>query len=513
MDFFYLSRLSRETGTHKQADQPSSSWHPRPPTRVSEISHGNADKKLPSASNHQLAMPTQVATATSPAYPKVIKRKTSKPIITWLQKKLGGGGRNNRRALSDVEQRGRSTSLKETRPPRFESHVVKGQENRNEIDLTPSTHRSLSRRSTPSAFSTWAPSNTLEADEDASIRPLAPSPLPPSSPPSPVPSRSSSSYLSYPRTFQSMGGASTRPTTLSIDVGANGMAHIAEAPPTPTSIGYSPSPSPVLGRFPSSRTSHSMSTSITFSALPPNSSRPPSLNPGRSGALQAPLHTAHHPRNNPRPSSPPNDNASVLTLASSAYALVGSAGRFGNWNSDSQSQLGVDSASHFLSDDGQMEYEGRDFDASVRALRPRSSRRGSWESEGSGWSARVAREKSVRTATSGRTGTLQTADLTATEMDPDEDPPNEDVTSVMYPASDAGTDDMRAERTMTGPELANELEKDTTALPGLETPQAQTFAISAPLASVDTDISGMVIPEESADPATLLPASPRTLTH
>lgn len=31
----------------------------------------------------------------------------------------------------------------------------------------------------------------------------------------------------------------------------------------------------------------------------------------------------------------------------------------------------------------------RDVDASVRALRPRSSRRGSWDSEVSGWSARI----------------------------------------------------------------------------------------------------------------------------
>lgn len=34
-------------------------------------------------------------------------------------------------------------------------------------------------------------------------------------------------------------------------------------------------------------------------------------------------------------------------------------------------------------------YRYGDVDASVRALRPRSSRRGSWESEASGWSARV----------------------------------------------------------------------------------------------------------------------------
>jgi len=42
-----------------------------------------------------------------------------------------------------------------------------------------------------------------------------------------------------------------------------------------------------------------------------------------------------------------------------------------------------ESMSHFPDDDD------RDIDASVRALRPRSSRRGSWESEASRWSARL----------------------------------------------------------------------------------------------------------------------------
>jgi len=56
--------------------------------------------------------------------------------------------------------------------------------------------------------------------------------------------------------------------------------------------------------------------------------------------------------------------------------------------------------------------EERDVDASVRALRPRSSRRGSWDSETSDWSAReqglgtssFMRETSLRTTNSLRTG-------------------------------------------------------------------------------------------------------------
>ncbi|EGO01767.1 hypothetical protein SERLA73DRAFT_177255 [Serpula lacrymans var. lacrymans S7.3] len=50
-----------------------------------------------------------------------------------------------------------------------------------------------------------------------------------------------------------------------------------------------------------------------------------------------------------------------------------------------------ENSSHFLlADDDRLDvYGDRDVDASLRALRPRSSRRGSWESEASGWSARI----------------------------------------------------------------------------------------------------------------------------
>lgn len=54
--------------------------------------------------------------------------------------------------------------------------------------------------------------------------------------------------------------------------------------------------------------------------------------------------------------------------------------------------------------------DDRDVDASVRALRPRSSRRGSWESEASRWSARLQggqgtpKERSLWTSNSMRTG-------------------------------------------------------------------------------------------------------------
>lgn len=51
---------------------------------------------------------------------------------------------------------------------------------------------------------------------------------------------------------------------------------------------------------------------------------------------------------------------------------------------------GENTSQFLLADDDRLDVDGeRDVDASVRALRPRSSRRGSWDSEVSGWSARV----------------------------------------------------------------------------------------------------------------------------
>jgi len=179
--------------------------------------------------------------------------------------------------------------------------------------------------------------------------------------------------------------------------------------------------------------------SITFSALPPSpqtSSRPSSLNNPSSTAhvtahVQAPLHTTHHPRNNPRPSSPPQDNASMLTLASSAFAMSGTRMGVGiaGWNPGTPSGMAGDSISHFggsiigdgegdissqyvFGDDGRLEVDGeRDVDASIRALRPRSSRRGSWDSEASDWSAPLGTgmstgtpSRSLWTTNSARTG-------------------------------------------------------------------------------------------------------------
>ncbi|PFH52868.1 hypothetical protein AMATHDRAFT_56424 [Amanita thiersii Skay4041] len=385
-------------------------------------------------------------------------RRSNKPIINWLHRKLVGSVRKsedashrntgrvkgrgptarvvNRNASpipSQVQERGKSQTRTDSLAAARRKTVSLNGEDESIAPPNDDDDDASYRPSSAARESTWSPASVFEADDDASVRPL-----PPSMPPSPSPSRSSSSYLSHPHTFRSIA-ASTKPTTLlSIDLNGNGMAHIAQAPLTPP---------PHVNRFSphshirqSSITSGSLlssGASITFSAL--NSSRPTSTTVGgyvSTGAqqqiqtaplltVQAPLHTTHHPRNNPRPSSPPLDNASVLTLASSAFGLPGRHGIAG-YSSAAASALGAgDSVSHFdgsvtfpdaestsivIEDDDRL--EERDLDASVRALRPRSSRRGSWESEVSGWSARIQlspgtpslqRDKSVWTTNSVRT--------------------------------------------------------------------------------------------------------------
>ncbi|EAU84951.1 hypothetical protein CC1G_00470 [Coprinopsis cinerea okayama7 len=420
-------------------------------------------KKNPSAIT---SIGTSSKTASQNTQPKKIPRKSSKPIITWFQRKLAGTVKGKRTealtvgfselGLGAPQSAGRVSGRTSSSPlppssgtKRFAKRNSTTNTHRTTVSLTDEDAREYAQsfhddddsigRSSYARDSLWSPQSALEADDDASVRPI-----PPSAPPSPSPSRSSSSVLSDPRTFRSIA-ASTKPTTvLSIELG-NGMAHIAQVPPNATS-------NPVHRIAPHIRHSSSLSSpshlnsgnSITFSSLPtspPQSSQPPSvrnfgsissLNFGSAvqyssgvGHVQAPLHTSHHPRNNPRPSSPPLDNASMLTLASSAYALparnsgthaysITTSALGDNTSQYNGSMLfpdGESTSQFLLGDDDRL--DDRDIDASVRALRPRSSRRGSWESEASRWSARVhagggtpslARERSLWTTNSIRTG-------------------------------------------------------------------------------------------------------------
>ncbi|KAG8919203.1 hypothetical protein FRC01_001418 [Tulasnella sp. 417] len=303
-------------------------------------------------------------------------------------------------------------------------------------ESAPPSPRSESLSFSAAPGSTW--SNPPEADDDASIRPL-----PPTSPPSPAPSRSThytiSSYtsgggMSDPRTFRS-GAASTKPTTLlSIDVGpqAQGMAHIAQAPPSTTGGSVSAGPgtapsSPSFGRFPSGRGHAQVPSvaSITFGNLPSGPRHPlaSALSPetdyeeliraeeAEAGVVNtAPNMSHYHPRNNPRPSSPPLDNASTYTLASSTYAMPHRQHGPPSVVSRFPGSVSVHGGPRSLSGLNPDLYDG-DGDASVRALRPRS-RAGSWGSMAStetGWSAAVhALGPSTRRGHG--TGSMRTAD-------------------------------------------------------------------------------------------------------
>ncbi|CAK5263058.1 unnamed protein product [Mycena citricolor] len=417
--------------------------------------------------------------AATSAEQKKAAHRPGKPIINWFQRKLGAGSslvKPKRAENQPLVGQGRVPS---TIPLRVSNRISSaplphgGNKHLSKLDAAKRKTISLNEdddgelyvndiASERSSLAGWSPTSALEADEDASVRPL-----PPSVPPSPSPS--SSSFASDPRTFRSLA-ASTKPTTLlSIDLNGNGMAHIAQAPPAPISRLHVRSPS----------TSTSLiGAGVTFSALPPsptsrahhshsNSGSSQSVGGGGGGGLssvQAPLHTSHHPRNNPRPSSPPQDNASVLTLASSAFGIPvrAAVAHHANtaWSSGPPSAL-ADSISHFGGSITYADAESTsqyllgddDVDASVRALRPRSSRRGSWESEASRWSARgvgagtpsLARDgRSIWTSQSTRTGGVgdmyEKSDAGGDENEEDEAPENDahsDSGSQTTPAKEA----------------------------------------------------------------------------
>ena len=449
--------------------------------------------------------PTQLLQKPSPPsmLQKKVSRRSSKPIINWLQRKLAGSGKakrtenhpltpaqsgTGRNNSNSSRQMGRIVSsplpvpavqhLKQQSKPdlasipkrKTRSISLKGDDEPRRQSYGPEDD--VSDQFSLNRDSIYSPASALEADDDASVRPL-----PPSAPPSPSPSRDSSSYLSDPRTFRSIA-ASTKPTTLlSIDLNGGGMAHIAEVPQAIPIHRFTPH---VRQTSFSGTGVLNSGASVTFSALPntSSSSQPSSIRNAdhiqvNVSSVQAPLHTTPHPRNNPRPSSPPLDNASILTLASSAFALSNRPG-IANYPpsatlGDAVSHYGgsihfpdAESTSHYvLGDDERL--EDRDFDASVRALRPRSSRRGSWESEASGWSARVqggtpSLSKAFRTSGSIQTGgfstentevlettegTPATATLEIEESDSESRPnasvPPEEVVSTTTPTDDTSS--------------------------------------------------------------------------
>ncbi|KAF9263590.1 hypothetical protein L218DRAFT_836390, partial [Marasmius fiardii PR-910] len=152
------------------------------------------------------------------------KKPHRKPIIDWFQRKLGGTAKG-KRTVDESLSKGNGRGLGAQRAGiRVVSSPVTGPGGRQQAKLDAMGASATARRKTVSLNedngiataqhtrhsdddrdesssineslvqeSVWGPNSVQEADEDASLRPL-----PPSSPPSPSPSRSSSSYLSDP---------------------------------------------------------------------------------------------------------------------------------------------------------------------------------------------------------------------------------------------------------------------------------------------------------------------------
>lgn len=284
------------------------------------------------------------------------------------------------------------------------------------------------------------------ADEDASVRPIAPSPersisiisrtgSAPLGRSDSVPRRVPLPTASHPErrdTFSSLGGvtsaysddgansrqesisiASTKPTTvMSFESGPPAVAHIAVAPPSTTS-----SPVTVASAVAGSSI-QGVPSPISPTFLPPaivhEDTAADEAPPPPEDDIRVPRHTRYHPRNNPHPSSPPGPDASTVTLASSTFALVSPAAPrpssirhttspsayHAPHLSTSPSVAFADPqqggapappgslydglSTHALSLHRTRAYGRADDDASMRALR----RRGSWESSESRWSWR-----------------------------------------------------------------------------------------------------------------------------
>ncbi|KAJ8456112.1 hypothetical protein ONZ45_g18817 [Pleurotus djamor] len=144
----------------------------------------------------------------------------------------------------------------------------------------------------------------------------------------------------------------------------------------------------------------------------------------------------------------------------------------------------------------------RDFDASVRALRPRSSRRGSWESEASRWSARIqpgpgtpslARERSVWTTNSIRTGAFSVENAEPEEEEPEQIGSDENTQvdenqspeSIQLPSQSESTS-LFAPSTVENPPPSS---SDQDPLPSNNEPAKEAAVTPDPVAPADSTVS------------------------
>ena len=193
----------------------------------------------------------------------------------------------------------------------------------------------------------------------------------------------------------------------------------------------------------------------------------------------------------------------MLTLASSAFGIPGA--RIGanalSYGVD-RSIIGAgDSISHIsglLGDDERLFNDGevdRDGDASVRALRPRSSRRGSWESGASGWSAAVTGSRYPQNRSLWTSNSIGTGDrLTVDGYGDNDDDDDNDMTSVEGGADDPSIADLSIADTV------SETTDDGRTRDRSNTVTANSEATSSPLVTPTEPLPSARLPDPSQTP-------------
>lgn len=226
-----------------------------------------------------------------------------------------------------------SISVDSSRPPStFARTTEHGSGSRTPSIRSEVSHYSGLRRST---FDDTSMLSRTFADEDASVRPIPPSPSSSSVYPRPPVMARDSISSAGPSCFSdgeaTRSVTSTKPTTITSLESAPHIGHIAQVPlpisinpssqtpttPTPTQNGnmtvHPPSPLRTSG-ISAARAVIIQTTGTDPTTTSPNPLSPESTNPA---LYQAPKHTTPHPRSNPIPQAFPGDNASMITLASS----------------------------------------------------------------------------------------------------------------------------------------------------------------------------------------------------
>ena len=301
---------------------------------------------------------------TSSVHNVVNKKKTNKPLIGWFTKKLSRRSSTNNHLSYELDDNSQTFKQKSN---------DSSNHNKRRSTLNGVLQH---RRSNDNSWSTLKTNvnqfNNNGADEDASIKPLnSNKSLTFTNSSSEHSFNTSNSNDMESKTFTSNKTyASTKPTTLlsldgySIDA-QQPLAHIAQAHSSPSFLSLnSPSPSQ----------NNNQSQQQQYSNINNNTQFNISNNP----YIHPPTYSRPQLQNNPRPLSPPNDDASILTLASSNAGRVQSQQYYNqnNYNNNNDNLSSVRKSSiHSSLKLNNMD----DDDFSTKALAP-NSRRASYDS-------------------------------------------------------------------------------------------------------------------------------------